>query len=242
MCTVSFISKNNTYYITSNRDEHSKRPASLEPKFEIINGIKILYPKDPKAGGTWFAVNNKGVAVVLLNGAFKKHISKGPYSISRGLIVLNTASAENSLEFATSMDLEGVEPFTLVILQDTRLVEIRWDGIQKYSKELTINEHHIWSSATLYEPSAIEAREALFEKFLVDTKDCDQDEIIDFHRNNNGDYENGFVIDRPTGLKTFSITQAVIKPKDVVLDHLDLLNDKKYSIVIPQEQPQDLLS
>ncbi len=242
MCTVSFISKNNTYYITSNRDEHRKRPASLEPKVEVINGIKILYPKDPKAGGTWFAINNKGVAVVLLNGAFTKHISKGPYKMSRGLIVLNTASAENSLEYAARMDLEGVEPFTLVLFQGKKLVEIRWNGTEKSSKELGIHENHIWSSATLYDTAAIKKRETLFTKFLATNRDHNGDSIIDFHRNNNEDYENGFVIDRDTGLKTFSITQAVIDVKGAVLDHLDLQNEKRYSMIIPEEQPQDLLS
>lgn len=236
MCTVSFISRNNNYFITSNRDEHISRPLAFEPMEEIVNSIKILFPKDPKAGGTWFALNENGVVAVLLNGAFKKHKSKGNYAKSRGLILLDVISASNPKSFVDEMDLNNIEPFTLVLFDAITLMEFRWDGKQKHSKPLDKNQSHIWSSATLYDEEAIANRTSLFSEFMSVSSDIEASDVVDFHSNNNEDYENGFIIDRNTGLKTFSVTQVVLTKEEAVLKHFDLLNDKKYVIPFSPNQ------
>ncbi len=236
MCTVSFISRNNNYFITSNRDEHISRPLAFEPMEEIVNSVKVLFPKDPKAGGTWFALNENGVVAVLLNGAFKKHKSKGNYAKSRGLILLDVISAFNPKSFIDEMDLNNIEPFTLVLFDAITLMEFRWDGKQKHSKPLDKNQSHIWSSATLYDEEAIANRTSLFTEFMSVSSDIQASDIVDFHSNNNEDYENGFIIDRNTGLKTFSVTQAVLTKEEAVLKHFDLLNDKKYVIPFSPNQ------
>ena len=74
MCTVSYITNNGHTYFTSNRDENRNRKAAAMPQTEIRNGKKIISPKDPACGGTWFAVDEKGTVGILLNGAFQKHI------------------------------------------------------------------------------------------------------------------------------------------------------------------------
>lgn len=236
MCTVSFISRNNNYFITSNRDEHISRPLAFEPMEEIVNSVKVLFPKDPKAGGTWFALNENGVVAVLLNGAFKKHKSKGNYAKSRGLILLDVISASNPKSFVDEMDLNNIEPFTLVLFDAITLMEFRWDGKQKHSKPLDKNQSHIWSSATLYDEEAIANRTSLFSEFMSVSSDIEASDVVDFHSNNNEDYENGFIIDRNTGLKTFSVTQAVLTKEEAVLKHFDLLNDKKYVIPFSPNQ------
>ena len=106
MCTVSFISLNNKFVITSNRDENILRPVAFAPQEEIINGCKIIYPKDPKAGGTWFAINQSGAVAVLLNGAFEKHIPLNNYSKSRGLILLEVISKITPLLYFEKLDYE----------------------------------------------------------------------------------------------------------------------------------------
>lgn len=236
MCTVSFISRNNDYFITSNRDEHISRPIAFEPKEEIINSVKVLFPKDPKAGGTWFALNENGVVAVLLNGAFAKHKSKGNYAKSRGLILLDVISASNPRSFVDEMDLNNIEPFTLVLFDAITLMEFRWDGKQKHSKPLDKKQSHIWSSATLYDDEAITNRASLFNEFMSVSTDIEDSDIVDFHSNNHEDYENGFIINRDTGLKTFSVTQAVLTKEEAILKHFDLLNDKKYIVPFSPNQ------
>jgi len=77
MCTVSFIPSGSQYIITSNRDEHISRPLALQPQEETIGNVKILFPKDAKAGGTWFALSENGSVAVLLNGGFVNHLQLG---------------------------------------------------------------------------------------------------------------------------------------------------------------------
>ncbi|WP_190811366.1 NRDE family protein [Flagellimonas sp. S3867] len=236
MCTVSFISRNNSYFITSNRDEHVSRPNAFEPREEIINSVKILFPRDPKAGGTWFALNEHGVVAVLLNGAFIRHKSFGNYSKSRGVVLLEVISAENPMLFLQEMDLRNIEPFTMVLFDGMKLVELRWDGKKRYFKPLDKGEDYIWSSVTLYDDEAIERRNSLFANFIDEEEELTASAIVDFHSNNHEDYENGFIINRDTGLKTFSVTQVVLDNQDSVLQHFDLLNDKKHIIPFSSNQ------
>ena len=68
------------------------------------------------------------------------------------------------------------------------------------------------------------------------TADVKPEDVVDFHSNNHSDFENGFIIDRKTGLKTFSVTQAVLQGHDTSLHHFDLLNDKKSIISFNTDQ------
>lgn len=232
MCTVSFISINNKFIITSNRDEHSSRPIAFIPKEERINNCKVIYPKDPKAGGTWFAINEHGVVAVLLNGAFQKHISTNAYTISRGLVLLNIITNATPAFYFHRMDLKSIEPFTLILFENFTLIELRWDGSVKHRKELNCETNYIWSSTTLYSKEVIEHRENLFADFILKTSFIDEAKIIEFHSNNHEDFNNGFIINRNDQIKTFSITQAVIGRGEIILNHHDLLNKENYSLTI----------
>jgi len=236
MCTVSFVARDNCYFITSNRDEHISRPAAFEPGEEVINSVRVLFPKDPKAGGTWFAINENGVAAVLLNGAFERHVPNGNYAKSRGMVVLEVISAGNPMLFPKEMDLHNIEPFTLVLFDGRILVEFRWDGTQKYFKPLDKTEDHIWSSVTLYGDDAIERRNSHFADFVSTGRDITAPDVVDFHSNDHNDCENGFIINRKSGLKTFSVTQAVLAGEKAVLKHFDLLDNKEYVIPFSPDQ------
>ena len=236
MCTVSFISNKGTYFITSNRDEHVSRPASYRPKGDTVAGTRMIYPKDPQGGGTWFAINEFGSTGVLLNGAFKRHKRKDTYAKSRGLVLLDIMAEEDSLLRLGSIKLDEIEPFTLVLFQQASLMEIRWDGKIKHFREKDPRGNHIWSSTTLYEPEVIRKRENLFGDFLKHLPNPDSEEIIAFHSTANEDSENGLIINRTNGLRTFSVTQAFLSSEGAILDHMDLLNDKKYSVSLEQDQ------
>ena len=228
MCTVSFVRVNDTVIITSNRDEHIQRENATAPDFHQLQNKKVIFPKDARAGGTWFAAGNNGVVSVLLNGAFKKHIAQPPYRKSRGLILLEIIEADEPLSFFKTIDLDNIEPFTMVLHQPGLLHELRWDGNAKHEKMLEITGNYIWSSATLYTDEVIEYRKNLFDSFIHSSAAITADTIHDFHASNNGDDENGFVISRQTGMKTFSITQAVVQNDTVNFSHADLLQQKRY--------------
>ena len=162
MCTVSFISSGGRTIITSNRDENEQRPKASAPVFEIRNNKKMIFPKDSKAGGTWFAAADNGVVAVLLNGAFVKHAPAPAYRKSRGLVLLEIIGSDDPLDFCKKTDLQDIEPFTLVLYQQGTLHELRWDGRQRHELMLDPQDHYIWSSATLYSPEIIRHRKDLF--------------------------------------------------------------------------------
>jgi len=235
MCTVSFISTSSKTILTSNRDEQTTRPSAYEPKEEIINDCKIVYPKDPKAGGTWFAVKENGMAAVLLNGAFNKYIPEKKHTVSRGLVLLRIISSVDPISQMSEIDLSLVAPFTLVFYDASNLMEFRWDGTNKYTKELYTESNYIWSSVTLYAEQAVKQREMLFAKFLNGNRQdqIDENSIVDFHLDNDNDFENGFIINRNDQVKTFSITQAVFDDEETVLNHIDLVKNVKNSLALP---------
>jgi uncharacterized protein with NRDE domain len=229
MCTVSFVRANDTVIITSNRDEHIQRENAAAPDFYILPNKKIIFPKDARAGGTWFAASNTGEIAVLLNGAFKKHKAQPPYRKSRGLILLEIIEADEPISYFDELNLENIEPFTLIIYQPDSLHELRWDGSDKYNSLLDITGSYIWSSATLYTDDVIRHRQHLFEQFIGVTANITVEKILDFHMHDQGDTENGFVIDRQTGMKTFSITQAVVNDDTITFLHNDLLQQNLFN-------------
>lgn len=236
MCTVSFIPLKDKCIITSNRDEHISRPLSFQPKEEVSSGVTLIYPKDPKAGGTWYAINEYGTVGVLLNGAFEKHESKGNYARSRGLILIDLISKPHSLDYLRLINLENIEPFTLVLYENKKLIEMRWDGDSRHIKDMDVNSSHIWSSSTLYNNKVRNKREKLFNDFITQQR-LSPKSILNFHSHTSNDLENGFVIERKTGLKTFSVTQANVESNISFLDHHDLINKKTSSMQLTTQPP-----
>src|SRR5690349_21615601 len=128
MCTVTYIPCGSKKFITSNRDEKTFRKKALPPQFYLHGGIRLIYPKDGDAGGSWIAVNENGNVAVLLNGGFEKHISKPPYRKSRGLVFIDVIKHISPSEYFLDADLFRIEPFTIIILEQNKLFECRWTG------------------------------------------------------------------------------------------------------------------
>lgn len=233
MCTVSFISAKGKTIITSNRDENVLRPKATAPDFEILNSKKIIFPKDSKAGGTWFAAADNGVVMVLLNGAFVKHTANPPYRKSRGLVLLEIMESDNPLLFYKEMNLQDIEPFTLVLYQQNTLHELRWDGKNKHELLLNPSGNYIWSSATLYSPEVIRHRKNVFNRFIQDAGEITPKLVHQFHSSNHQDEENGFVINRQSGMRTFSITQAVLEQDTLNFVHTDMLQHQQFEETMP---------
>lgn len=178
MCTVTFIPDGpGVYHLTTNRDEHSGRARALPPR----RYGDALYPKDPVAGGSWVALKRNEEAGILLNGAFAKHRRQDAYRKSRGLVFLEIIRAEKPLNRFGQIDLEDIEPFTLVLFTDKRLFECRWDSKQRYVRELETSRSYIWSSVTLYDESTQAKQEGMLERWYGGN-DVSTKSIVDLHR------------------------------------------------------------
>jgi uncharacterized protein with NRDE domain len=229
MCTVSFIPVGNKFYITSNRDEKLSRKRALFPAIYEHDGTKILFPKDADAGGTWIAAKENGDVAVILNGAFLNHISTPPYRKSRGLMLLDILAWEKPSAAFSKIDLDEMEPFTIVLFENKSLFEFRWDGNEKYGKQLAKQQSHIWSSATLYDGLTMKKREKWFADFLTHNISPSQQTIINFHRfTGDGDLSNDLLMSREGLYSTVSITSIEINGNKSKMQYFDMKENKSF--------------
>ena len=242
MCTVSFISVNGKIFITSNRDEKLTRKKALRPYMYVHDSCKLIFPKDLEAGGTWITVKENGDAAVLLNGAFHAHIFDPPYRKSRGIIFLDLISTERPSSTFSKIDLANIQPFTIILLENNSLYELRWDGSERTCRQLPVNSPHIWSSATLYDEAAKKQRESWFEMFLNKTTTPTQQDIIQFHSTGGiGDSNTDMKMSRKNGYATVSITNILITESRTVMKYMDLLNDANTEISIALSSIEEVI-
>ncbi|CAN5813450.1 NRDE family protein [soil metagenome] len=229
MCTVTFIPVKDKYFITSNRDEKKLRKEAVPPKAYLFGDAKILFPKDTDAGGTWVAMHENGNAVVLLNGGFVKHTPAPPYNKSRGIVLLEIISNGKPFEHFQQAMLAGIEPFTLVLLDNNNLYECRWDGQYKHTRHLDKTKPHMWSSVTLYDTHVIHRREQWFKEWLNQTPSPSMPEILQFHLfAGDGDHNNDLRMNRNGVMLTLSTTGMEINNKKGIMHYHDLQKSKLY--------------
>jgi hypothetical protein len=228
MCTVTLIPKGtDDFVLTSNRDEAPDR-TTLSPDFYTIDKTKLLFPKDEVAGGSWIGVSQKQRLLCVLNGGFVRHERKTNYRLSRGIVMKDLLVAANLDEAIDVYDLEGVEPFTLVIVDwegSMKFQEFVWDGNDKHVKNLPI-EPKIWSSSSLYNTSMKKERLDWFANFKVENE-FSSNAIMKFHTTagtGNDDY--GVIIDR-FFVKTTSITQVIKNQKEVIMRFKNLQSNSE---------------
>ncbi len=223
MCTVTFIPNGNGFHFTSSRDEQAGRPIALFPAFDLINGFRMLYPKDPLGGGSWIVVNEYGHLGVLLNGAIKAHHSEPPYIKSRGLVLLDLISNISPADAFEEMNFNGIEPFTFILFENKNLYSCRWDGTMKWLESLSSQKPHIWSSVTLYNPTAVRKRENWFNEWLSEHPYPGTLDIIHFHqKGGDGDPFNDILMNRDHQVFTNSISSVRLSCDKASFRYLDL--------------------
>lgn len=227
MCTVTFIPKGKTNFIlTSNRDEAPGRE-TLPPDSYKEEGVKLLYPKDKVAGGTWIGISDKKRVACIMNGGFVPHERKACYGRSRGLIVKDLLIADDLQKYLETYDFSEIEPFTVLIVswqKEMQLLEVVWDGLVLHPAIKPLKPQ-IWSSSPLYSPQMKTLREQWFSAIGSDP-DVDAEKILDFHfHGGEGDSVNNLVMDRGF-VKTKSITQVLRKNGQVTMEYHDLQSGK----------------
>ena len=226
MCTVTYIPQPGGHFVlTSNRDENAARsPQHLDR--EEVAGASLIFPRDTAAGGTWIAASDTNRVVCLLNGAFVKHSHRPPYRRSRGLMVLDFFRFATAVDFFEKYDFEGMEPFTLIVVDNGQPYELRWDEHQVHANQLDPQGYYLWSSATLYPGEVGVMRQSWFREWLDGRQDFSPAAILDFHRTGGqGDDWNGFIMNREGRVQTVSITQVVKNEAGIELTYNDLLRN-----------------
>lgn len=143
MCTVTVIPIAGGLRLVSNRDELRTRPPSSTAREHEVSSadgaVRALWPVDPTGGGTWVGVNERGLAMTLLNLNLDPHPALPADPLSRGVVITSVAhcaGAHEAADLVGDLQLERMNCFRLVLADTERVLCLRWDR-----GALTIDEH-----------------------------------------------------------------------------------------------------
>jgi len=227
MCTVTYIPKGDSNFIlTSNRDEAVGR-TTLPPDFYDVDGVRMLFPKDAIAGGSWIGISEKSRMICLLNGGFENHVKLEKYKMSRGVVVKELLKADDLSAAIDGFSYEDIEPFTIVAIDwsaNLKATELVWDGNKAHITILP-NKPKIWSSSTLYDVRMKQKRRDWFGVFSNESK-MNASDLHHFHTNaGEGDKNVDVLLDRGL-LKTVSVTQVEKIDDNCAMTYYDLQKDQ----------------
>lgn len=196
--------------------------------------VNLTYPKDIESGGSWIAYSRGKRIACLLNGGFIKQTRKASYLKSRGLVLLESFDHDSISNFIENVDLYGIEPFTMLLLDfknGLTFFSLVWDGNSKHISRVDPDRAHIWSSATLYKPEIAEQRKKWFNDWIIRYRDEDDVNITRFHSGNHtSDSANDIFMKRSELLKTVSMTQIRIFEEGGSMTYIDFLENKQIQI------------
>ncbi len=236
MCTVTYVPTANGYYLTSNRDEKVSRKKAILPTEYYKNGISLIFPKDADAGGTWIALKDNGDSICLLNGAFENFTPNKIYTLSRGKIVTQLAISNNIVSGFNNISLTKTAPFTLIIINNAKLFECKWDGELKHVKELCSASTHIWSSATLYNKNQQQLRQKWFNEWVAKNPLPSLYNIFSFHKNTGeGNSHYDLVMNRENKTFTVSITGISVTADASIMQYMDLLTNEYKTVAFAKQ-------
>lgn len=211
MCTISWSEQPSGLHVLFNRDE-SKQRSRAEPPQVCTHGAEtsVIYPKDPDGGGTWFAVNERGMAVGLLN-FYQGRLPKGRLT-SRGNIVKEAAalaSVDEVRDYIRHLPLEKYAPFSLLCFDhqaDWKQVPLlRWTG--RELQELTQTSPLISSAFKFEEVQAI--RLETYRRLIGDTNTSEA-HFLAFHCSHEPEKSAYSVCMHRDDASTVSLSQVIV--------------------------------
>ena len=223
MCTATYLPISpGGFILTHSRDEKAIRSAAYPPRTVPIGGRAVTFPQDPQGMGTWIA-SSAGLTACLLNGAFVPHQPQPPYKHSRGLVTLDVFDYTSVNSFIRHYPFTGIEPFTLLLLENGELTELRWTGKRLFVTEKDPKKPHIWSSVTLYTTDIIQQRERWFAQWQQGVSQWSVGSIRQFHKTaGDGDARNALRMNRPQYF-TVSLTSVLRNGEQTDMIYEDLM-------------------
>ncbi len=177
MCTLTWRAQTDGcgYELWFNRDEVITREAELEPRLwpSAGGGAAFLAPVDGARGGTWLAVNERGLTVALLNDYGVTWRPPVP-SRSRGDVVVEAAREMTIAGVAAMLSpdkLRHTPAFTLIVLETGGAAACwNWDGLRLEVKN-GADVPEFFSSSSYRTAEVIAARRAGFERMTGNSAD-----------------------------------------------------------------------
>lgn len=144
MCTLTVVTRNDTYLMAMNRDEKIARGAGTPAEMHEFDSTRAIYPNDGD-GGTWIAANEYGIGLALLNWNVMTPPGPAVKKQSRGRVIPALIDSRSLWDLHAVFDVsnfKGMMPFRLVGIfpSEQEIWEWRWD-----SKQLGF-QAHMWES------------------------------------------------------------------------------------------------
>lgn len=186
MCTLSWEQSRNGYTVFFNRDELNSRLPATPPSLQLIEGVKVIAPKDGNKGGSWIAVNEWGVLTCLLNRYDCNNTVGFHAKQSRGHLVMKLARSrtwKSSLAILSGIKLSDYPPFQIFqFAPDTQVNGGQWDGSEWELLQYDFCKRPLTGSSFKNE-EVVNQRTGTFRKLLTSPKNSDQrlQELEAFH-------------------------------------------------------------
>jgi hypothetical protein len=158
MCTLTVIASKGTYLMAMNRDENITRSEGIPPEIYELDRTRAIYPGDGY-GGTWFASNEYGIALALLNwNDVTPHCTAAAKTRSRGQVIPALIGSRSLLglhEVFGVSNFEGMMAFQLVGVfpSEQEIWEWHWDSMQLDFRVHPWESRH-WFSSSLSDKRA----------------------------------------------------------------------------------------
>jgi len=184
VCTASWLTRDGSLHLFFNRDElRSREPAS--PPTEHRGGpVAWLAPADGRAGGTWIAATDTGLALALLN---RSEGTPPEERLSRGLLIPELVSVGDPDDLRRRLDaqpLERLAPFRLLALwrDRERGAIASWDGAGGLDWESVDTALGLLCSSGLGDARASAERGRTWERFRAERTSWSLADHREFHR------------------------------------------------------------
>lgn len=219
MCTVTWLRAENGFELFFNRDELLTRGEAVGPRVRETGEARFLAPTDADFGGSWISVNERGVALGILNGYRRGDEDASAKLTSRGLLLTDLAPSGDLDAVETRVrerDLRQYRSFRLVALEPAAPARVfEWDG-----SALTVDrdaEARIpLVSSSFDETDVGRARRAEYAR-LTNGRPPTEEDLIGYH----GSHENGpsaySVCMHRADASTRSFSRVVVGPRWVRL-------------------------
>ena len=193
MCTVSWTLSADGYHLFCNRDEKRSRARAVPPCIHTELKLQMVWPRDPEGGGTWIAVNSRGISLALLNGCNLGEPTGGelakanagvPPKESRGALparLIRLGSVRAIWGAVEAMRLGKYLPFTLLVLAPGETAQVLgWDGQEKRNIADCASFGFITSSSM--DPCGVRKyRRALFDSLRRQSSTVSPKVLCSFH-------------------------------------------------------------
>jgi hypothetical protein len=221
MCTVTFIARQRGYALGMNRDEQLTRVAGQPPAEKILNGCQVVAPSEP-GGGTWIALNERGVTFALINWyAITRRVREE--TISRGRVVnaVGAAGTPGVAEAALAqLPLQRINPFRLIGVFPAagEIAEWRWDLNQLVCQKHRWKDQQ-WISSGWDEPAAQRIRGGTFRLALEQASAGSLGWLRRLHRSHWPQRGPFSICMHRADAATVSYTEVSVSPRQAAMRH-----------------------